>query len=152
MERTLEKKQRVIDMYYDGITVKKIAEFFGNSREYIYQILRPLPDFEDFSDYLRKQRTSKTSSKYQKHLPYIKERLDKGDSLGKIVREIHLPYLPISKMLKGTKYDNSRKAKKRRDKKIVKLYKQGLLQREIAQKYGIRQTTVSKIVRENDKV
>lgn len=139
-------------MYYEGLSVSRIAEYFGNTREYIYQVLRPLPDFEEYSAYLRKQKTSKTSEKYVKNLPYIKERMDKGDSLSRIVKDIHVPYRPIAEMLKGTKYDSSIRAKRKRNKKIVKLYEQGVLQKEIAEKFGLAQTTISKIILQNDKV
>jgi transposase len=146
MERTIEKKQRVEQMYREGIKVSKIAEFFGCSREYVYQILRKLPDFEELSQANRERAKKKSQNYYQSKLDLVKQRLNQGESLSAVAKDLHISYRTLIRELKGTKYDNTKRAKSRRNKKIIKLYQQGLTQNEIANKFGLSQNTVSGIL------
>ena len=123
-----------------------MANESGMTREGIYIHLRKLPDWKEVSKFRREQNKADKLKAMGDTIELLKQLIDSGVSASDSARKIGMSYLTARELLAGTEYDNSNKAKDKRDKEIVKRYRAGETQAQLGKAYGLRQTAISRII------
>lgn len=143
----MEGREPMIRMYLNGVSVDDISKHFDCTRETVYRRLRTMSNFEEVSKALRRTRKQKRLKKYRQRLPEVYELLEQGIAAVNIAKQLGIPYARIRELLRGTKYDNTHESKKFRDRSIYSLYKSGMTQEKLAQKYDLGQSSISEIIK-----
>lgn len=142
-----QKKSDIISQYILGESVIELSKKYGLSRERIYQYLRELDEWEieKCINVDRKKHQRKIQNEMLKM--EVMRDLKTGLSIKDISKRRHISSPRLREMLNDTKYRFGLAIKRRRDRKIGKLYKSGLTQKELSQKYNTTQTNISRILK-----
>ncbi len=153
MDRTIpeveQKKKEIISRYMFGDSVIELAKEYNLSRERIYQYLRNLEDWEEEREVYEQRKKHQLKIQKRKLQEEVILRIKLGQSITQIARELHIANKTIHILLTGTKYKIGKKALKQRDKKILREYKSGATQKQLAKKYNTAQTNISRIIVKN---
>lgn len=140
------KKSEIISRYMFGDTVIQLSKEYGLSRERIYQYLRDVKDWDEEKGIYKDRKRRQREIQDEKLKPLILKDRKQGMKLCKIIEKYHTSPRRVERILKGTGYEGGRSYLKRRDNGILKLYKKGLTQKEIGQRFNTCQTNVARII------
>jgi DNA-binding CsgD family transcriptional regulator len=143
----MPETREITDMFLRGIPVTDIAKKLGCSRETVYLHLRKMPNFHEVAESMSKIRKRQRRNKYQDKMPEVKRMAKEGKGGVEIAEALSIPYKVVKSFLRGTPYDNTHIRKQLRNEKIWELYRDGMTQEELADKFGLAQSTISHIVR-----
>ena len=146
----MAEREQLIQEYLNGKSVIDIAKQYDLSREAVYQHLRKIPNWEKVSESLVKTPREKALEQYGHLIPEIIRLKEEGLSTSVVAKKLDIPFYPLVELLKGTRHDNSKKAREERDKEIYKGYKAGRTQGELAREFGMAQSSISEIIRKWD--
>ena len=142
--------KKIREMYRRGVPVTAIAKKNNSSRQAIYQRLRGMEDYEEVKKFRALKEEAQKVTEYKKYLPLAISMLEEGQKVIPVARKLGIPYNFLREELKGTVYDNTPEGKERRNEKIRELYKKGLTQDEIADRFFVSQNTVSRVLLESE--
>lgn len=144
-----QKKKEIITRYMYGDSVIQLAKEYNLSRERIYQYLRDLEDWDEEREVYEQRKKHQLKIQKKRLQEEIILRVKLGQSITQIARELHIANKTIHALLRGTRYKIGKKLIKERDKKILREYKNGATQKQLAQKYNTAQTNISRIIVKN---
>lgn len=144
----MPETREITDMFLRGIPVTDIAKKLGCSRETVYLHLRKMPNFHEVAESMSEIRKRQRRNKYQDKMPEVKRMAKEGKGGVEIAEVLSIPYKVVKSFLRGTPYDNTHIRKQLRNEKIFELYRDGMTQEELAEKFGLAQSTISHIVRQ----
>jgi len=140
------EEDKFVKGFLEGKSVIEMAKESGLSREGIYVHLRKLPNWKEVSKTWKGHREQQRLESLTDTVELLKQLIDGGMSVSNASRSVGMAYLTARKLLAGTKYDTTKKAKDKRDREIVRRYKAGEIQTQLAKAYGLRQTAISRII------
>ena len=140
-------REQLIQEFLNGKSVIDIAKQYNLSREAVYQNLRTIPNWERVSESLKKTKKERALEAYGHLMPEIIRLKEEGLSTIVVARKLGIPYPPLAELLKGTRHDNSKEVREARNRRIYKEYQKGMVQRELAQEFGMSQSSISEIIR-----
>jgi len=142
----MHTKQEIQENYKEGKSVISISQECGLTRERIYQILREMPNYKDIQTKLQKKRNQSYYTRYSEFVPEIISRRIGGESVSAISKTLGISFRQLKSILKGTQYENSKETRAQRNEEIIKQYKEGKKQKELAREFGLNQRSISAIV------
>ena len=137
------KRKNIVRDYIKGDKVSDLSKKYEMTREGIYGHLRTLPGWETTKTFLREERKDR---KRKENLLRIRNLKEEGMGSVAIARKLQISYSIVREVLRGSKYDNSQRAKAKRDDKILEMYKEGMTQTEIGKEFGLTQARISNIL------
>jgi Mor family transcriptional regulator len=142
----MEGKDLFIQQYLNGKKVDDIASEHGITPEAVYVRLRAMPDWKKIKKLKRERKMLNTLDSLKQATQKLKELKHLGLSTTKAAQQLGIDYRLARKLLRGTKYDSSKKAKQYRNKNIKREYDLGKTQQQLAEKYNLPQQSISKII------
>jgi DNA-binding CsgD family transcriptional regulator len=139
----MTKSEEMKELYKEGTRVRHIAQAYDMSTEAVYQHLRKLDGFKDLKKLHRAKLEQRRLSKYDELMPQIIEMRKQDIGAVAIAEKLGISYHTMKKLLKGTKWDNTKKSKMKRNDEMFKLYKEGMTQEELAKKFKCSQANIS---------
>jgi len=139
-------KQEIQEKYKEGESVISISQECGLTRERVYQILREMPDYKDIKSKFQRKRNQSYYAKYSEAVPEIISRRIRGESVSSISKALEISFRQLKSILKGTLYENSKETRAQRNEEIIKQYREGKKQEQLARKFGLSQSNISAIV------
>jgi hypothetical protein len=142
----MEGQERFINEYLSGKSAIQIAKENGITREAVYLRLRSMPQWEETKKAKRSAKRVDDLKGSEQIIKDLKRLRSQGYSTTKAARELGVNYLRARTLLRGSKYDNSKKAKEYRNRNITREYDLGKTQHQLAEKYGLGQAAISHII------
>jgi transposase len=143
---TENQESEMIILYQQGLSLSKVAEKLGISGETVNKFLKNNNiEIRDGAEYHKK-----VNSEIEKKIIAL---YNQNVLLKKIAQELNLSPNTVSITLKRNNievinfYQNHKKINENDKKEILNLYQNGLLMREIAPKFNISESSVSKIIK-----
>jgi Mor family transcriptional regulator len=146
-EKKIKNPEEIKARYLNGGSVSTMAREYGVSREAIYQVLRTMDDWEKKIEDTAPLRYKKSILKRHPSLDSKAIELKKGGmSTTQVSKTLSVPYRAVRGILKDTQYDDSKGAKQKRDKKILRKYNSGKTQVELAREFNTSQQNICRIL------
>lgn len=143
----MTREKKIQEKYTTGVSVSNIAREEGISREMVYKYLRRIPEWKDKLIQMRTFRYyRRLDEKYFSFKQKAVDMREKGFSASKVCKELNIPFPVTVEILRGTTFDNSKTARRDRNKKIYKAYKAGKSQTYLSKEFGLSQSWISTII------
>lgn len=143
MRNFTEEETNIINEYYDGVPVSEIAGNRDVSREYVYKILRKLPDWENLKENMKKNKKVVLDKETERKCRLAMEHIKKGSTEREATEMYSISKYTLYKYFPEMKGYASRRSK-RLTQNIVDDWNKGLSYYKIMDKYG---TYISDIYR-----
>lgn len=135
-QQSLEQIKKIFELYMEGHTCKHIGDIFGISTATVYQTLHRNPEYKLYVEE-RKTQNELRKRETQEH----KKRKIYGNSLSKRIPKQKKETLYYEKRVSQRKQQSLEKSKE-----LLELYKQGLVYKNIGEKFGITHERVRQIL------